>query len=111
MENLAALLVMIKAADTEYSRRYGLVLQALGMAVSLGLAAGVRIDPLEQGWPVVYIELPTGQVSWHIPEHEREWDKHSTEEKFQRIDAYAERYQGAPPPPAGAQSGVTRPVL
>lgn len=47
---------------------------------------------------VVYIELPTGQVSWHIRESEKDlfkhlerkgtkWDGHSTQEKYERIEA------------------------
>lgn len=47
---------------------------------------------------IVYVELPTGQVSWHIPNSQvhlfrhldwkkkgRHWDGHTTKEKHQRI--------------------------
>lgn len=71
--------------DQDYEIRYGLVLRALHYAHELGFKAGIRIDPNAHEWPVVYIELPTGQVSWHMPEHDVDWDKHSTNEKFQRI--------------------------
>lgn len=71
--------------DTDYEIRYGLVLRALHYAHELGFKAGIRIDRHAPEWPVVYIELPTGQVSWHMPEHEIGWDHHSTEEKFKRI--------------------------
>jgi len=52
---------------------------------------------LDTDWPVLLIELPTGQVSWHIPKHERlldflgegfEWDGHDLETKRQRIHDY-----------------------
>lgn len=52
----------------------------------------------EDDWRwVVFIDLPTGQVSWHIHDSEldlfdhlprlqgRKWDGHSTEEKYERL--------------------------
>lgn len=56
-------------------------------------------DSNEPDWPVVLIDLPTGQVSWHIAPDDvkyfphvawdltKEWDGHSTEEKYQRLNA------------------------
>ena len=62
------------------------------------LAAGVKTDlDAEPGWStVVFIDYPTGQVSWHFSDEERhllaslpfykgEWDGHSTEEKYRRL--------------------------
>lgn len=53
----------------------------------------------EDDWRwVVYIDLPTGQASWHIHDSElelfqhlernmgRKWDGHSTEEKYKRLE-------------------------
>lgn len=56
-----------------------------------------------EGWDpewhgCVYIDLPTGQASWHyhdreaylfegLPLYEGEWDGHTTEEKYRRIAA------------------------
>lgn len=51
-----------------------------------------------QGWGCVYIDLPTGQISFHIPESElvqfvgipivpdgeKPWDGHDDEEKWRR---------------------------
>lgn len=66
--------------------------------------SGVAVDPSEPDWPVLYIDLPDGQVSWHfqrseavellagIPKYEGEWDGHSTEEKYARLKALAPRY-------------------
>ena len=85
-----ALLLSIQEHDTEYHIRYSLVLMALGTAADLGLAAGIRFDPEEPEWPVVYIELPTGQVSWHMPQHPVPWDGHDTEEKYRRIREYTD---------------------
>lgn len=60
-----------------------------------------RTDPGAPDWPVLIVETPTGQMSWHIaerdldlfghvqptgPEH-RGWDGHTTEEKYERLRA------------------------
>ena len=66
--------------------------------------SGVAVDPDEPDWPVLYIDLPDGQVSWHfqrseaiellagIPKYDGEWDGHSTEEKYARLKSLAPRY-------------------
>jgi hypothetical protein len=51
----------------------------------------------------VYIDLPTGQASWHyhdseawmfrhLPRYEAEWDGHTTDEKYDRVAALELRY-------------------
>lgn len=85
---LKSLLRTIEQNDTNYPERYALVIEAMYTAVECGLAVGIRIDPEEPEWPVVYIELPTGQVSWHMPQHPVPFDGHSTEEKYRRIQEY-----------------------
>jgi hypothetical protein len=87
-ELLKAALLSIEQNDTEYAARYPLVLEAMFWAVECGMAVGIRIDPAEPEWPVVYIELPTGQVSWHMPQHPVPYDGHTTEEKYRRIQEY-----------------------
>ena len=48
----------------------------------------------------VYIDLPTGQASWHyhdshaylfahLPPYTKPWDGHTTEEKYQRLAAFS----------------------
>ena len=86
---LAGLLILIEAHDEDYDERYVLVIDALGAALSSGYKAGFRIDPTEPEWPVAYIELPTGQVSWHLPQHPVAWDGHDTAEKYRRCRKYA----------------------
>ncbi len=61
-------------------------------------ASVIGVDPSEPDWPVVYVETEAGQFSWHIaPDDlplfshvprsgEVEWDGHSTELKYQRLD-------------------------
>jgi hypothetical protein len=87
-EKLKTLLDMIVLADEEYELRYTLVLDAMAAARHAGYAVGIRVDQEYPEWPVVYIQLPTGQVSWHMPEHPWEWDGHTTPEKFDRIAAF-----------------------
>jgi hypothetical protein len=89
---LTEVLDQIMQADREgdYAKRYGLVLVAVASAHQLGYPAGFGIDsttdPDFEGFHVVaYIELPAGQVSWHMPEHPTAWDGHTTEQKNARI--------------------------
>jgi hypothetical protein len=90
--DLADFLALVEQYDAakEYDHRYLVVLGALTCALAAGLRAGIRIDPAEPEWPVVYIELPTGQVSWHMPQHPVPWDGHDTAEKYRRCRAFAE---------------------
>jgi hypothetical protein len=81
-------LELIVANDENYAVRYGLVLLAVATAHGMGFASGFRVDPDESEWPVAFVELPTGQVSWHMPQHPLEWDGHTTAVKFDRINTY-----------------------
>lgn len=74
--------------DVNYEVRKFLVYKLVYLAQHLEFEAGFRIDPADPKWPVAYIELPTGQVSWHMPEHKRAWDNHTTPDKFKRINEY-----------------------
>lgn len=78
----------------DYDARNKLVLHAVLIATVLGLPAGFhwddRLDDDLDGFRIVaYIALPTGQVSWHMPEFPDLWDGHTTEQKYQRIHAFA----------------------
>lgn len=90
--NLPTWLQGIDEAEKEgnYDKRNVLIYAALSTATDEGLPAGVRLDPNEPEWPVVFIELPTGQVSWHVPQHTTPWDGHSTEEKYRRLRQFVE---------------------
>lgn len=88
MDILRSTLRDIMKHDKDYKVRYGLVLRAMNYAHELGFKAGVRIDEYAIEWPVFYIELPTGQISWHMPQHPEPWDQHSTDEKFRRITEF-----------------------
>lgn len=87
---LVEVLAQVEEHDTDYDTRFRLVWQAVDLARAVGYPAGVRIDPAEPEWPVVYIELPTGQVSWHMPQHPEPWDGHDTAEKYRRVREFVQ---------------------
>lgn len=83
-----------------YSERAAVVVALAHAARALGHGAFVALDPQEPGWPVLFIELPTGQVSWHLHSDDLKaygadlpwysgttppWDGHSTAEKYRRL--------------------------
>ena len=71
----------------DYASRYGLLISAHVAALRCGIPTGFRLDLKEPEWPVIFFELPTGQVSWHIQQHAQPWDGHTTEQKHERIQA------------------------
>ncbi|MCL4341275.1 MAG: hypothetical protein M1431_04170 [Candidatus Thermoplasmatota archaeon] len=82
--------------DEAYLDRNLCVQTMAKMALKLGYTTGIK-DDLE--WPILYIDLPTGQVSWHIPkneiladfqEYKGKWDGHCVEEKRNRIIKFLE---------------------
>ena len=71
--------------DAVYSERNRLAAAFARMALAAGFKAGKGVDPDETKWPVVYVDTPNGQVSWHIaeadqgaleglPQYNGEWD-------------------------------------
>lgn len=86
--NLLTLIEQCGDHPESYSTRNALVPEAVTEAIRLGYKAGTRIDPAEPEWPVLLIQLPTGQVSFHIPQFPDPWDGHDTAEKWRRVRAY-----------------------
>jgi len=97
--------------DQAYRERNQLVTLLANMALARGWKAGRRWDRSQEvGWEnVVVIDLPTGQVSWHIgvhdgpvcqfetlPAYDGEWDGHTTDEKWERVRAYRSKLADAP---------------
>jgi hypothetical protein len=93
-----------EATDAAYTERNKCVALIARMALKLGCEVALTRTAIE-GWDpawhgCLYIQLPTGQVSWHY--HTREgylflglpvrgavWDGHDTPEKYRRVfDAY-----------------------
>ncbi len=74
------------------------IAQALGkMAMKLGYNVGIKDDKEDKDYVILYIDLPTGQVSWHIPkreligkfpEYNGNWDGHDTKSKIERVEEY-----------------------
>ncbi|MCP4538532.1 MAG: hypothetical protein GY832_15460 [Chloroflexi bacterium] len=71
------------------------------MAQLLGMEVGVQTDPSEPEWPVLFVDLPTGQVSYHLPKdamvgewpkYTDEWDGHNLDEKRSRLTDYVTWY-------------------
>ena len=77
-------------AAHDYRIRTCLIYRALALATDAEMVCGFGIDPNEPDWPVAYIELPTGQVSWHMPGYPGAYDLHSTSEKYERIAQFVE---------------------
>ncbi|MCL4332906.1 MAG: hypothetical protein M1162_05265 [Candidatus Thermoplasmatota archaeon] len=83
--------------DEAYLDR-NLAVQVLArMAIQLGYKVGVR--DRGKDWPILYVDLPTGQVSWHLPsselignfpEYDVVWDGHNVEEKRGRLSKFVE---------------------
>lgn len=82
--------------NAAYAERDKCVALLTHMAQELGLETGIRIDDLDASWPIVYIDLPSGQVSWHIAESELSWflhlpqyigawDGHDSTQKYERV--------------------------
>lgn len=90
------------AIDAVYLERNRLV------ALLAGIFPSRRCRTAIEGWDpawhnVVYVQLPTGQASWHYHDREAgifehvqkgdvEWDGHTTEQKYRRIDELARSY-------------------
>lgn len=80
--------------DDVYAERNAIVLAFAHMAELQGWDVGKVTDPSEPDWPVLMIQTPQGQVSWHfkadelppaVPDYPGEWDGHDTPEKYARL--------------------------
>lgn len=61
---------------------------------------GIKNDSEDKEYVILYIDLPTGQVSWHIPrreligkfpEYNGSWDGHQIEAKIERVEEYIKK--------------------
>jgi hypothetical protein len=88
-----------EAKDSAYKERDQLV-AALSKLFPASLERHPQNETWEDDWRwIVFIDLPTGQVSWHIHDSElrdfdhlkrfgeRSWDGHTTPEKYARLGA------------------------
>jgi hypothetical protein len=81
-------------SDEIYAERNAVILAFAHMAELSGWEVGKAVDPSEPDWPVLLIDTPEGQVSWHfkadelpaaVPPYGGEWDGHDTPEKYARL--------------------------
>ena len=86
--------------DKIYYERNQAVMAMAKLAMLQGYAVGIAGDPNEPDYPVLMIDLPTGQVGWHIPqkelqgqwpEYHKQWDGHSLQEKEYRIREFIKK--------------------
>ncbi len=79
--------------DAYYDRNQAVMVMAK-LARQQGMKVGLRFDPDVPGWPVLMIDLPTGQVGYHLPkdevcgnwpDYDQDWDGHSLVDKRERI--------------------------
>ncbi len=79
--------------DRVYADRNLVVQLCCTLAKKCGMDAGIRRPQEDPEWPVLVIDLPEGEVAWHLPEEEvaldftsdKAYDGHSDDEKARRI--------------------------
>lgn len=84
--------------DAVYRERNLAAAALVRLAIAQGWDAGIGHDPnAEEGWQnVLFVDLPTGQVSWHVHSseieafsslqwHKKPWDNHTTMDKNTRL--------------------------
>lgn len=84
--------------DEAYFDRNQAVQAFARLALAQGWRAGLRTDPAEPDWPILYVDIPgQGQVSWHLPKAEvtgdwpaypAEWDETGLAVKRQRLSGF-----------------------
>ena len=92
-----------KHLDEVYAERNLCVALIASYAQWFGHTVGIKQhegEEWEDEWRnVLFVDLPTGQVSWHLHDNElgnfpdilgyaKSWDGHTTEEKYERIKKY-----------------------
>lgn len=85
--------------------------ELIALVASMYPAVMAYSDPAEPDWPVIYVETPSGQLSWHLSKDDlplfphvqvveaydarARWDGHTTEEKYRRVRSLAQAQGGA----------------
>ncbi len=83
--------------EEAYFDRNQLALAFARMALRAGWTAGLGVEPEDSDWPVLYVDTPEGQISWHLPASEVDletwpnypgsWDGHDVDQKRRRLAA------------------------
>jgi hypothetical protein len=83
-----------------YAERNRLAQALAKMSMEMEYNVGIKDDKEDKDYVILYIDLPTGQVSWHIPkkeligkfpEYNGNWDSHDTKSKIERVVEYIKR--------------------
>jgi hypothetical protein len=94
---------MMLERDVAYRERNKLI-RFLAAIYNAGIKR-TEIDGWDPKWAgCVYIDTPEGQMSWHysdeeaplfadLPPYEREWDGHTTEQKYERLATLVSRIE------------------
>lgn len=87
-----------ESVDEAFYERNQAVFLLLATLQDRGHTVGYRVDE-DEDWPIVFAGTPVGQMSWHVPREELPdwleekdvpWDGHTTEEKHERMQEFAE---------------------
>lgn len=93
---------MRSCKDDAYLERTKVVAALAKFAQNMNCKVGIGRTDIPDWSPdwhnIIYINLPTGQISWHyndayadlfkdFPPYEGEWDGHDTDEKYRRLEA------------------------
>lgn len=82
-----------ESVENVYAERNQAALAFAWMAADRGWRVGYTDD--DPDWPVLLVETPAGQVSWHlkrselptwVPRFPDAWDGHTTAEKDERLN-------------------------
>lgn len=104
---------LIADKDAAYLERNRVVALLAGLFPS-GIARTDIPGWLPEWHGCVYIDLPTGQVSWHyhdgeaslfahLPPYTKPWDGHTTDEKYERLAAFGSSRAPAVRKPEGLE--------
>lgn len=93
--------ITIEQLNGVYTERNQCVALIARMAQALGYTVGKVVGPAafcdaSEEWNLVFVDLPSGQVSWHIhesempffdflPLYEGRYDGYDTQEKYRRV--------------------------
>lgn len=84
----------VRDLNNVYRERNAMVVAFADLARRRGWSVGRIEDDEALDWPILAVETPEGQVSWHLPKAEfpnwtglvaTRWDGHTTEEKYERL--------------------------
>lgn len=64
---IAKMAALLDQMEECHEDRNLLAMLAGRLSLGVGYPSGLGVDPDEPEWPVLFIELPNGQISYHLP--------------------------------------------